>query len=95
MQDGSFFAVGGGLLVANLTHDFTDGLLNIVDPPPYVDEVSPTHLVDPADDVGAHRLEPILHLLEKVLDEVVQLLGGRILRLPPCFGHATMKIIFL
>ena len=49
-------------------HDFVDGFLNVIN--------SFAHLIHPADDIAGHFLEPFLHLLEHVLHEGVEFLGG-------------------
>ncbi len=39
-----------------------------------------THFLDSADDVGAHVVEALLHLLEHGLDELVKFFGAGIFR---------------
>ena len=56
------------LLFPEFVHDFVDGFFDVIDPL--------SHLVDPADDVAGHFLEPLLHLLQHILHESIQLFGG-------------------
>lgn len=46
--------------------------------PTYI--VMHTHFVDPSNDVGGHLIKPLLHLLQHVLHELVELLCVGVLR---------------
>jgi len=65
--------VGLQVIFTKVVHDVSDGLLDVID--------TFAHLVDAPDDVAGHVLEALLHLLQQVLDELVELLCGLILLL--------------